>query len=138
MPQEPSEFGRQRTIHSFTVSLQSPFSNNNNMRFHYSASALALIVPFVLAQECPPGYERPKISWSNCPVNKTQMLQCATLEVPLDYADPTGDVLNIRLVRIPASSPNPRNRSIIYNPGGPGDAGIASLIDDGSGLDTQK
>jgi hypothetical protein len=106
------------------------------MRSNYSALALTLIVSSVLAQDCPSGFEKSTLSWSNCPVDKIPTLQCATLEVPLDYADPTGDVLYLRLVRVPASSATPRNRSVIYNPGGPGSGGISSLIDDG--LNTQK
>ncbi|KAH7091391.1 alpha/beta hydrolase fold-domain-containing protein [Paraphoma chrysanthemicola] len=108
------------------------------MRSTYSALALALVAPSVLAQECPPGYEKSKISWVDCPVTDLPSLQCATLEVPLDYAKPSGDILNLRLIRVPASAANPRNKSIIYNPGGPGEPGIANLVGGGFGLDIQK
>ncbi|KAH7081402.1 hypothetical protein BKA63DRAFT_207754 [Paraphoma chrysanthemicola] len=108
------------------------------MRSTYSALALALVAPSVLAQECPPGYEKSKISWVDCPVTDLPSLQCATLEVPLDYAKPSGDILNLRLIRVPASAANPRNKSIIYNPGGPGEPGIANLVEGGFGLDIQK
>ncbi|KAF2030923.1 alpha/beta-hydrolase [Setomelanomma holmii] len=110
------------------------------MRPNYSALALALALSAtsVLALDCPTGYEKSQIEWNNCPVQDVPTLQCSTLEVPLDYAKPAGDVLYLRLVRIPASSANPRNKSIIFNPGGPGSPGIDSLIDEAYGLDIQK
>lgn len=108
------------------------------MRLQYSASALALVTSFVLAQDCPPGYEKSTISWYNCPLDQLPTLQCSTLEVPLDYSKPSGDILKLRLVRVPASSANTQNKSIIYNPGGPGSGGISSLIEEGNGLDLQK
>ncbi|KAF2820200.1 alpha/beta-hydrolase [Ophiobolus disseminans] len=89
------------------------------MHFYYSIPILTIVASLALAQDCPPGYEIPEFSWRNCPVEKVPTLQCSTLEVPLDYSKPSGDTLNLRLVRVPASSTSPRNRSIIYNPGGP-------------------
>ncbi len=107
------------------------------MRFHYSASALALITSAVLAQDCPSGFHRGTIEWYDCPVDAIKTLQCATLDVPLDYQQPAGKVLELRLVRLPASV-NPRNKTVIYNPGGPGVAGIGNFIGGGLGLDIQK
>lgn len=69
---------------------------------------------------------------------KISNLQCATLQVPLDYSKPTGEALKLRLVRIPASTPNAQTKSIIYNPGGPGAVGIGALIGNGFGLEIQK
>ena len=106
------------------------------MHFHYSASALALIASAVVAQECPAGYEKAKVTWTNCPVTGIPSLQCSTLEVPMDYSKPTGTALKLRLVRVPASEPGP-NKSIIFNPGGPGSSGIQSLIEKANGLSTQ-
>jgi hypothetical protein len=108
------------------------------MHTHYSAIALALVTASATAQDCPTGYQRATVSWYNCPVEKISSLQCSTLEVPLDYSQPTGKALKLRLVRIPAATPNAQTKSVIYNPGGPGDVGIGALIGDGYGLDIQK
>lgn len=108
------------------------------MRTNYSAIALAFLTASASAQRCPSGYRKATVAWYDCPVPKTPTLQCSTLEVPLDYSEPNGKALKLRLVRIPASSANPQNRSVIYNPGGPGSGGIDSLIYEGNGLDVQK
>src|SRR5262245_12437479 len=53
-------------------------------------------------------------------------LECASLQVPLDYADPDGEQITIGLNRLPARDPAKRIGSLIFNPGGPG--GSASPI----------
>lgn len=109
------------------------------MHFPYSAPALALLASsVVLAHECPAGYERPKIVWTACPVDGIPSLQCSTLEVPMDYANWSGDVLKLRLVRVPAKTPGPNSKSIIYNPGGPGSSGIEGIVDKAGGVNLQE
>jgi pimeloyl-ACP methyl ester carboxylesterase len=54
-------------------------------------------------------------------------LQCATLAVPLDYADPTGPWIHLAVARHPASDPAERIGSLFINPGGPGASGIDDL-----------
>lgn len=56
----------------------------------------------------------------------------------MDYSNPTGSALKLRLVRVPASEPNSKTKSIIFNPGGPGSSGIESIIDNAGGLTTQE
>ena len=59
-------------------------------------------------------------------------LQCAYLEVPLDYAAPNGRTLKLGVLRRPASDPAQRLGSLVINPGGPGASGMstaASLVD---------
>ncbi|MFT4262636.1 MAG: alpha/beta hydrolase [Nocardioides sp.] len=58
-----------------------------------------------------------KLDWSSC--RKT--FQCATLTVPLDYADPTGTTIDLALLKVPASGK--RVGSLVVNPGGPGAPG---------------
>ncbi len=50
--------------------------------------------------------------------------ECATLEVPVDYAHPNGATLKLALVRIKATKPSQRIGSLLVNPGGPGGSGI--------------
>jgi pimeloyl-ACP methyl ester carboxylesterase len=53
-------------------------------------------------------------------------MQCSTLTVPLDYADPTGPTIAIAVARLPAFTAHPAG-SIVVNPGGPGESGIDYL-----------
>jgi pimeloyl-ACP methyl ester carboxylesterase len=48
--------------------------------------------------------------------------ECATLEVPVDYADPGGDTIDLALTRLPASGE--RLGALVLNPGGPGGSGV--------------
>jgi len=103
------------------------------MRMHHLSTALAVVssATLALAQECPPGYARPgSINWVKCDSAKNDTLQCATLEVPMDWTNPTaGEKLNLRLVRRPASNETENPKSIITNPGGPGASGINNLVE---------
>ncbi|MFE7505401.1 alpha/beta hydrolase [Promicromonospora sp. NPDC057488] len=48
-------------------------------------------------------------------------LECATVEVPIDYAEPQGDTGQIAMLRLPATGE--RQGSLLVNPGGPGGSG---------------
>lgn len=50
--------------------------------------------------------------------------ECATVEVPLDYAAPEGRRIEIALLRAPAREESLRIGSLVVNPGGPGASGI--------------
>ena len=62
------------------------------------------------------------LAWHNCSGG-----QCATLEVPLDYSEPNGKAIKLALFRIPAKDPKQRIGALLFNPGGPGESGIAFL-----------
>ncbi|MGW4642802.1 alpha/beta hydrolase [Sphaerisporangium sp. NPDC004334] len=64
-------------------------------------------------------YYGQKIAWTDC----KNGFQCGKLEVPLDYAAPSGDRIAISVIRLPATGKQ-RIGSIILNPGGPGGSGI--------------
>ncbi|MFC9298255.1 alpha/beta hydrolase [Streptomyces sp. NPDC057011] len=53
--------------------------------------------------------------------------QCATLDVPLDYAKPEGETIPIALIRAKARNQKDRIGSLVFNFGGPGGSGIATL-----------
>lgn len=53
--------------------------------------------------------------------------QCATLDVPLDYADPEGKTIPIALIRAKARDQKHRLGSLVFNFGGPGGSGISTL-----------
>jgi pimeloyl-ACP methyl ester carboxylesterase len=51
-------------------------------------------------------------------------MECAELEVPLDYAEPDGEGVTLALLRVPATHPDRRIGSLVVNPGGPGVSGV--------------
>ncbi|MGO4463490.1 alpha/beta hydrolase [Streptomyces sp. M-16] len=53
--------------------------------------------------------------------------QCATLDVPLDYANPGGKTIPIALVRAKARDQKHRLGSLVFNFGGPGGSGVSTL-----------
>ncbi|MFI2486816.1 alpha/beta hydrolase [Promicromonospora kroppenstedtii] len=56
------------------------------------------------------------IDWTECGTG----LDCATVEVPLEYSDPDGEQVPLSVVRHRATDPDNRIGSLFINPGGPG------------------
>ncbi|KUF16439.1 alpha/beta hydrolase [Streptomyces silvensis] len=50
--------------------------------------------------------------------------ECATVEVPVDHADPGGARTTIAVSRIPAEKPSARRGVLLLAPGGPGGSGL--------------
>jgi pimeloyl-ACP methyl ester carboxylesterase len=50
-------------------------------------------------------------------------LECARLEVPIDYADPAAGSAHLGVLRVPATGE--RIGSLVFNPGGPGGSGMS-------------
>lgn len=63
------------------------------------------------------------VSWRACGGG----LDCATVTVPLDYADPGGPTVDLAVARRPAADPSARIGSLFVHPGGPGASGIEYL-----------
>jgi hypothetical protein len=62
----------------------------------------------------------------------TTPIDCANLEVPLDYTNKKSDkTLTLTLVKHNATSENPKG-SIIMNPGGPGGSGVEEIATKGA------
>jgi pimeloyl-ACP methyl ester carboxylesterase len=61
--------------------------------------------------------------WTSCGSRR----QCATLTVPVDYTQPDGATVDIAVARIRATGPGRRLGSLVFNFGGPGDAGTVTL-----------
>ncbi|HEX6486272.1 MAG TPA: alpha/beta hydrolase [Nocardioidaceae bacterium] len=61
-----------------------------------------------------------KVHWTRC----RQAMQCATIRVPLDYANPSGRSIGLDLLKVPAPDPKHKVGSLVVNPGGPGASGI--------------
>src|SRR5215212_2619895 len=77
------------------------------------------------AQEATPEATPTALAWSAC--TGADDWECATLPVPLDYADPTGPTIDIALTRWPAADATHRIGALVINPGGPGGAGVRTL-----------
>ncbi|MEV6596137.1 alpha/beta hydrolase [Actinoplanes sp. NPDC051346] len=60
-------------------------------------------------------------AWYGC----SATAQCATVDLPLDYDDPSGPTVEIALLRVKARKPQSRIGSLFVNPGGPGGSGTA-------------
>ena len=61
-----------------------------------------------------------KLTWKSCRDGD----ECATLKVPLDYADAGGREISLALLKVPATSKKRRIGSLVVNPGGPGGSGV--------------
>ncbi len=61
-----------------------------------------------------------KARWTDC----GKGFQCATIKVPRDYADVTAGMLDLSLIRRPATARAKRIGSLVINPGGPGGSGV--------------
>ena len=77
--------------------------------------------PSVTAGALPPVAPPPPVTWTTCPAHAD--VQCGTVPVPLDYADPSAGTLQISVSRIPATSGSAPDGTLVVNPGGPGESG---------------
>jgi pimeloyl-ACP methyl ester carboxylesterase len=73
------------------------------------------------------------LDWGVCdptpqqPRGESVPFECATLQVPLDYAKPDGALMPIALIRTKATGGSGRIGSLIFNFGGPGGSGVDIL-----------
>ncbi|MGA5820483.1 alpha/beta hydrolase [Kitasatospora sp. NPDC094028] len=73
-----------------------------------------------------------QIAWADCPADPkaekakvdTSGMKCGKLHVPLDYANPATDAIDLALIKHPAAKPDQRVGSLMVNPGGPGASGV--------------
>lgn len=67
------------------------------------------------------------LAWQDCD-EEDQHYECATVQAPLDWDDPTAGAIELAVKRVPASGPaDQRIGSLLMNPGGPGASGIDFL-----------
>jgi pimeloyl-ACP methyl ester carboxylesterase len=64
-----------------------------------------------------------RLDWKPCAADDGD--DCASLEVPLDYADPGGETIELAVLRHPAAVSRDRLGSLVVNPGGPGVPGTS-------------
>jgi pimeloyl-ACP methyl ester carboxylesterase len=68
-------------------------------------------------------YYEQDVTWFGCEGG----LECARVVVPLDYAHPEGDRIELALKRSRAGLPGSRVGSLLINPGGPGVSGVSAV-----------
>lgn len=65
------------------------------------------------------------LEWGKCPKEAdSPLLECATLEVPLDYGNPDGRQIEVAVSRMASEKPSERRGVLLTNPGGPGLGGL--------------
>ncbi|UQS31422.1 alpha/beta fold hydrolase [Streptomyces fradiae] len=72
----------------------------------------------------------PQVKWGQCPDHVVAeaaptVLHCARVPVPLDYARPEGEQIDLTISRLAATDPDKRRGILMLNPGGPGGSGLA-------------
>ncbi|MFH8337372.1 alpha/beta hydrolase [Streptomyces sp. AM6-12] len=63
------------------------------------------------------------LSWKKCATADYPTLQCASLKVPLDHANPAGRQITLALSRVPHTAVASQG-PLLVNPGGPGGSGL--------------
>ena len=84
------------------------------------------VEPGAVPDELLPYYEQ-TLAWAPC----DETFECASLEVPMDYAEPSGERIAIAVKRLLARDAGDRLGSLVVNPGGPGLPGTA-MVDSAS------
>jgi pimeloyl-ACP methyl ester carboxylesterase len=75
-----------------------------------------------------------RLAWHSC-TSQGPHLQCASLQVPLDYSHPDGRKITLALSRVPATAPaDQRQGVLLVNPGGPGGPGLSLATTVAEGL----
>ncbi|MBP2471227.1 pimeloyl-ACP methyl ester carboxylesterase [Crossiella equi] len=95
-----------------------------------AASALAVTGTVVApgaasAVEAEVEYAAPPLDWQPCA--GAPGVDCASLEVPVNWAKPAGEKIKIGLARRKVADPAKRLGAVLMDPGGPGGSGVASV-----------
>ena len=69
------------------------------------------------------GFHDQDVAWAPCTEAELPGLECADIEVPLDYADPDGTRITVAVSRGTATDTERRRGILLTNPGGPGGHG---------------
>ncbi|GAA1697330.1 alpha/beta hydrolase [Kribbella yunnanensis] len=89
-----------------------------------AVATLALVTPAVPAAAGPPAPS--PLVFGTCPDDLAEpfpLLTCATLQVPVDYRQPSGATVPLLITKQAAKDPSKRLGALFVNPGGPGGSG---------------
>jgi pimeloyl-ACP methyl ester carboxylesterase len=93
-----------------------------------AGSAAVLAITLLAAAPAAAGSSHHGIDWQPCPdVEPAEPVECATIEVPLDYDRPWGEKIEIGLARRQAANPDEKIGAVLMDPGGPGGSGVDSI-----------
>ncbi|MFE6871076.1 alpha/beta fold hydrolase [Kitasatospora sp. NPDC057692] len=101
-----------------------------------SACTAPLALPGAAAANEAPGPAAPasSLTWGPCPKSEPPMpdptpaAQCATVQVPVDWAQPNGPKTGVFVARHRATDPSRRIGVLLSNPGGPGAPGAEDAL----------
>ena len=98
---------------------------------------LAVVLPATTDASTPRGSAgrspgQAAVDWTAC----GSRLECPSVPVPLDWRHLGGPTIRLAVIRHLASRPEERIGSLFFNPGGPGDSGVAAVAERGEALDT--
>ncbi|MCX4669785.1 alpha/beta hydrolase [Streptomyces sp. NBC_01381] len=84
-----------------------------------------------------------KLDWGGCKASGQDPApgsewQCSTLKVPMDYAKPDGETIDIALIRARSTGKGERIGSLLFNFGGPGGSGVSMLPSFADSYDTLR
>ncbi|MEV7420252.1 alpha/beta hydrolase [Streptomyces sp. NPDC089919] len=106
-------------------------------RLRLAAIAAAALLPLAGCSDGGSRAAKPEsLAWEPCPAPDAAEgtgqppgpeWECTALDVPLDYDKPDGDTIELALIRARATDATHRIGSLIYNFGGPGGSGVATL-----------
>ncbi|MBK1784881.1 alpha/beta fold hydrolase [Prauserella cavernicola] len=96
-----------------------------------TTAGAALVGAPVAASAEPAGSD---LAWQRCSPDEPENFQCATVTVPLDYADPDGRTIDVTISRLKAAESAKRKGVLLMNPGGPGASGLTLPLTTGSRL----
>jgi len=97
-------------------------------RLSFTSTILALAVPLAFGVgglATPAQAAQPTLTWAPC--GDVPDTECAGLQLPIDYDNPSAGEFTLRLGRVPALDPAKRKGVLLILPGGPG-AGIAEEL----------
>ncbi|WP_156725937.1 alpha/beta hydrolase [Streptomyces apocyni] len=114
--------------------------------------ALAATTLTACGDDQPTDLPTQNLSWKSCPDPDSAQgggeapsplpdggeWQCATMKAPLDWDEPEGDTIGIALIRAEAVGEQNRIGSLIFNFGGPGGSGVATLPAFAEGYETLR
>ncbi|MFD5829235.1 alpha/beta hydrolase [Lentzea sp. NPDC060358] len=95
----------------------------------FTALAVAVVTAACTAPS-PPTPVANAVQWGSCPADASGPgLECATLDVPLDYRAPDGRRIQIAISRLPSKKPEKRRGILLTNSGGPGGEALRHSLD---------
>src|SRR5689334_507552 len=88
-----------------------------------AAACVAVTLTMPTAAAAAPDHGAPSLPWTACPFpGSPAELQCASIQVPVDYAHPHGPTATVTVDRLPSTGAHPVG-SLFFDPGGPGGSG---------------